>query len=241
MLINYNKTLRYDFGSSQLLLKRRCGIIISKMSSAIIDLTLQCDRVIKEMSIIAHDGPSAFILKHYVFLPPTTLNKGDTFQSRYCRMNIHGLAWEDGNTPYNKIPEILQDATKGIKFLYAKGLEKCAILREFLPNNRMIHDLGQFNCPKLTALHGSSSSSPSLGNPCSTHEKAGQLYYSSCSMVKLQALSNWFSSNKMQTNLLDTVPRLLTFKGTKMSIDPSVLVKRGFYRNPFCKDSICCV
>lgn len=206
------------------------------MSSVVIDLTLQCEKMIKEMSIIAHDGPSSFILKHYVFLPPTHLNKG--FQSRFNREHIHGLPWNSGNTSYERIPEILREATENIKFIFTKGLDKCVLLKELLPNNRLVLDLMQFGCPKISTLLDSSHQ----GKPCLNHQEAARShYYNSCSMVKVQALSTWLFDHQLDANLFDTAPRVSTFKGIKINVDPLTLAKHGFFRNSFEKDSVCCV
>lgn len=209
------------------------------MSSAIIDVTLQCEKIIKELSIIAHDGPSSFILKHYVFLPPTDVisNNSIIVQSRYNQEHIHGLSWNCGNTPYARIPEILKEETENIKFVYSKGVEKCRILRELLPGNRHVNDLMIFGCPNISTLLEAKTTS----SPCLDHQNAGSGFAKSCSMVKILALSDWLLENQLQANLFDTAPRLATFRGVNTSMDPMMLAKRGFYRNSFEKRSVCCV
>lgn len=83
------------------------------------------------------DGKNHFIVKElclihgifkeiFLFKPPFArdiLNKKVLKSMRYCENNIHGLRWEDGVTPYERLNGILRDRCTG-KTVLTKGLEK---------------------------------------------------------------------------------------------------------------------
>lgn len=116
-------------------------------------------------------------------------------------------------------------------------MDKCIILKDYLPKSKHVFDLLQFGCPKLSTLLDS----PHIGKPCLDHQNVGDQYNLSCSMVKVRALSTWVTDHESNVNLFDTAPRLSTFKGIKMNIDPLTLAKHGYFRIASEKDSICCV
>lgn len=207
------------------------------MASIVIDLTLQGENIIKELSFMALDGDSSFILEHYVFKPPSNEGSYNCYRSRINRQHIHGLSWDSGDLNYELVPEILSKAVKNVKFVFTKGHEKCVILKRILPDKKHVLDLLQFGCPRISILLVSTE----FGWPCSYHREAGSSYRNTCSMLKTRALASWLQDNEAQVNLFDTNPRLSTFNGVKMTVDPLTLARRGFFRNTFQKNSICCV
>lgn len=92
-------------------------------------------------------------LGHWIISSPYTFSTlGDKAQSQnnWLSAYYHGLEWSDGDIPFMKIQEILQNIGRSASLIYAKGLEKAAILQEIM--GRPVINMDLMNCPSLKSV-----------------------------------------------------------------------------------------
>lgn len=153
--------------------------------------------VVKELALAplnTDEGPTS-----YLFKPPfdwTQLPAKYKSENLWVERNYHGLSWNSGDVPYEKLEEIfLSLTTSGV---YVKGLEKTKWVTEILeqsknPTTRVINmeDLG---CPSLKSLQMN----------CCHHQSRKVL---SCAIENVKLLKNWlleyFANNPTRERSLE--------------------------------------
>jgi hypothetical protein len=81
--------------------------------------------IFKELAIIFNDNVSE--PKHVVFKEPyefSNLHSRDRVTAKWVIKNYHGLEWSDGNTPYDRLTEILTQSIGAEGIVIVKGLSK---------------------------------------------------------------------------------------------------------------------
>lgn len=89
--------------------------------------------VFKEVAIISveHDAVPTV----YIFKPPYRWNcllPEQKSSNRWLENNFHGILWDFGEIPYEKLEDTLEEALKDAKKIYVKGIEKKKWLKEVL-------------------------------------------------------------------------------------------------------------
>lgn len=98
--------------------------------------------VLKELAV-ASPEPLGHI-DHWVFTTPLELRDGD-LSYRYVRNSHHMLDYEDGDVPYDKIPDIFRRIFSGYtKVVYVKGLEKKRWIQHYFKGPAHIVDLDDY-------------------------------------------------------------------------------------------------
>ena len=90
-------------------------------------------------------------LRHFIvcsvqgfsFCPPKTFkpNKQTTWNTNH----LYGIAWSEEKLDYEKLFAVFYDKKVMNAELFAKGLEKCRLLTEFLGQN--VENLDDYGCP----------------------------------------------------------------------------------------------
>ena len=90
------------------------------------------ERVIKELAVV-----SKRVVQTYLFRPPYHMEAHGSEEN--------GLNWSDGYIPYDQVFTVLSEAVAHYDHLYARGQEKCNLLRNIL--DRPIHNYETLECP----------------------------------------------------------------------------------------------
>ena len=88
----------------------------------------------KEVAIVAIEKDAVPLVFH--FEPPyrwAALQEENQSCNRWLAKNHHGLAWESGDIPYEKLQDTLEAALKNACRIFVKGLEKKNWVKEMLP------------------------------------------------------------------------------------------------------------
>ena len=131
--------------------------------------------VIKELAYSVLQTGELF---HGLYKPPTefeNLTPRDRHQCTYVSNNIHGLRWEEGELPYEKLEEHLRRVACFV--LYAKGFGKCKMLEK--QYGIMAYNLDSVLCPTMTEL-------PEVEVRCTYHSRKKH-----CAMAKAVAFASW--------------------------------------------------
>ena len=98
------------------------------MSLIVLVIELTEKNIIKQLGIYTDDS-----LQGFSFFPPKTFkpNKQTTWNTSY----LHGIAWSSGELDYEKLFAIFYDIKVMNAEVFAKGLEKCRLLSNFLGRN----------------------------------------------------------------------------------------------------------
>lgn len=109
--------------------------------------------VLKEFAVF-HIAEGAFEHKEATFLPPypkELIREKYLKQNCYTEAHLHGLGWNAGYSPYDKVPKTLQNMTQDYACLYVKGTEKQKILEYLIPSKQIIN-VESLGCPALRKL-----------------------------------------------------------------------------------------
>ena len=113
------------------------------MTLVVFDIECLEGTVVKELGIFK-DG----IVLGYAFLPPNDYKP--TFQAKWNTKNLHGINWNNGKVDYSDLPTIIHQHCSPTTEYFAKGLEKCKILSNYLCKD--VENLHNFGCPKASKL-----------------------------------------------------------------------------------------
>ena len=113
------------------------------MTLVVFDIECLEGTVVKELGIFK-DG----IVLGYTFLPPNDYKP--TFQAKWNTKNLHGINWNNGKVDYSDLPTIIHQHCSPTTEYFAKGLEKCKILYNYLCKD--VENLDDFGCPKASKL-----------------------------------------------------------------------------------------
>ena len=66
--------------------------------------------------------------------------------------NLHGLDWDDGDTPYSDLKAVCLSFSFRFtrKFFFAKGTENCEVLSKLL--QKKVYNLEDLNCPRFSEI-----------------------------------------------------------------------------------------
>ena len=73
-----------------------------------------------------------------------------TIQAKCNTKNVHGVNWNNGKVDYADLPTIVYQPCSPTTEYFAKGLEKCKILSNYLCKD--VENLDNFGCPKASKL-----------------------------------------------------------------------------------------
>ena len=99
--------------------------------------------IVKELGIFK-DG----IALGYTFLPPNGYKA--IFPAKWNTKNLHGINWNNGKVDYSVHPTIINQHCSPTTEYFAKGLENCKILSNYLCKD--VEHLDDFGCPKVSKL-----------------------------------------------------------------------------------------
>lgn len=129
------------------------------------------------------------MVAHLLFLPPDNIVMNYRTQ-RFLETYFHGLKWEHGFIPYDKLTPILQDCVPHNMEVYVKGLNKKVFFERVL--NRDISDLESYGCPALDSLMDTL-------HPTSTHVKCmfhnRRNTITKCALLQAAILQDWWNKN----------------------------------------------
>lgn len=154
-------------------------------TAAIIDFHYFADdrgvEIVKELAVMDLTG---FTARHWIFEPPADVIISDPKRVRtnmWLTDFYHGLAWSDGETPYDRLPRVLSDYTFRFDYVFVKGLEKQRFLQ-----SRVVHfnivNLEDYDCPGLNHF------SYARGTACHKHSSSP----TKCALHRVHALREWF-------------------------------------------------
>lgn len=138
--------------------------------------------VFKELAIVPLGEDVQPIV--YLFEPPhdwNFLERRYKCENNWLTHNYHGIAWQDGDVPYEEFEQILLSATKGASKVWVKGLEKQKWLSHFVKN---IFNIESLECPSLAKLHKVNDWI------CSNHNRR-MCYKSNCAASNAIVLKEW--------------------------------------------------
>ena len=107
------------------------------------------DRELTEKNIIEKLG--LFIagsLQGFSFCPPKTFKPKK--RTSWNTKHLHGVAWSSGKLDYQKLFAVFYDIRVMNAEVFAKGLEKCRLLRNLLGQN--VEKLDDYDCRKTQDL-----------------------------------------------------------------------------------------
>lgn len=90
--------------------------------------------VFKEVAILAAQDDAVPTV--YYYQPPCSwgsLSAESKSSNIWLKYNLHGLSWDNGKVPYDKLHDTLEVALKDATKIYVKGFEKMRWLQEVLP------------------------------------------------------------------------------------------------------------
>lgn len=120
----------------------------------------------------------------HLFEPPhdwNFLERRYKCENSWLTKNYHGIAWEDGDIPYEELGGILQSCTKGVGKVYVKGIDKQKWLDPYITN---ILNIETLECPSLTKLQHVND------QICSNHNRK-ICYNSHCALRNATVLKKW--------------------------------------------------
>ena len=113
------------------------------MSRVVFDIECLEGKFVKELGVFK-DG----IILRYSFLPPKDFKT--TFQVIWNPKNLHGINWSSGKLKYIELSSIIHQHCSSTTNFFAKGLEKCNLLSNYLCKD--VENLDDFGCPKNSKL-----------------------------------------------------------------------------------------
>ena len=113
------------------------------MSCIVLEIELTEKNIIKELGIYI-DGS----VQGFSFCPPKSFKPNK--QTTWNTSHLHGIAWSSGKLDFEKLFAVFYDIRVMNAEVFAKGLEKCRLLTNFLGRN--VENLDDYGCPKLQDL-----------------------------------------------------------------------------------------
>ena len=137
--------------------------------------------IIKELAVYGEYQDTIY------FLPPqsfSSLSKSEQVCYQWITKNLHGLNWESGNYPYEKLKSIFESISLRypLSEFYAKGKEKSDFLSSLL--KRPVINLDDLGCPKIEHI-------PSSYYFCSRHYFQSKKFRKHCARRKSVGFFNW--------------------------------------------------
>ena len=138
--------------------------------------------ILKELAIISvndsSEQPTTFL-----FQPPcpwSDLPIRYMCMNAWLQRNCHGIPWNSGDVPYEKVGEILRNNLQHADIIYVKGLEKIKWLKNFIGESYNIVNLDDFDYPPLRKYRTKSS--------CPHHRSVSEF---NCAMENVKLLKSW--------------------------------------------------
>lgn len=147
--------------------------------------------IVKEFAVF-ESMPGHSIFNVATFSPPYPrehLPPKYARHNQYVEAYLHGISWESGDTPYEKLSETLCVMTAPYDSLYVKGLEKMRTIQMHLPSHITLANADDVGCPRLKSL-------PWYEIPChnNIHCFQGQSY---CAVLNAKRLDRWMRSVRL--------------------------------------------
>ena len=99
--------------------------------------------LMKELGLFIHGS-----LQGFSFCPPKTFKP--IKQTSWNTKHLLGIAWSSGKLDYENLFAVFYDIKLMKAEVFAKGLEKCRLLTNFLGRN--VENLDDYGCPKIQDL-----------------------------------------------------------------------------------------
>ena len=112
----------------------------SSMSCIVLDIELTEKNIFKELGLF-FDGS----VQGFSFCPPKTFKPNK--QTTWNTSHLHGIAWSSGKLEYEKLFAVFHDIKVMNAEVFAKGLEKCRLLKNLLGRN--VENLDDYGCPRI--------------------------------------------------------------------------------------------
>lgn len=81
--------------------------------------------VVKELCVVdIYENSSKYKCKHFIFQPPLEYDGAimqETLDESGCG---HGIRWDSGETPYDKLQEVIKDIVSKASYIYVDGKQK---------------------------------------------------------------------------------------------------------------------
>ena len=132
------------------------------MSLVVFDMECLEGKIVKELGVFK-DG----IVLGYSFLPPKDYKP--TFQAKWNTKNLHGINWNNGKLEYTELSSIIHQHCSPTTEYFAKGLEKCNLLSNYLCKD--VENLDDLGCPKVSKLLNNSDTDWDCSNYPYRHKK----------------------------------------------------------------------
>ncbi|KAJ3623318.1 hypothetical protein MTP99_019551 [Tenebrio molitor] len=142
--------------------------------------------IFKELAIIFNDNVSE--PKHVVFKEPyefSNLHSRDRVTAKWVTKNYHGLEWTGGDTPYDRLTEILTQSIGAAGIVIVKGLSKERILSQFTSNKTFILNLEEYGCVNFRKLLSMRS------DMCDLHSDKSHI----CALQNANNMSRWYNEH----------------------------------------------
>ena len=115
---------------------------------------------------------------------PATQRQPPTFQARWNTKNLHGINWSSGKLEYIELSSIIHHYCSPTTEYFAKGLEKCNLLSNYLCKD--VENLDDLGCPKVSKLPNNLDTDWDCSNYPYRHEKSFH-----CAEKKAYAFGIW--------------------------------------------------
>ena len=152
------------------------------MTLVVFDIECLEGTVVNELGILK-DG----IALEYTFLPPNDYKP--TFQAKWNTKNLQGINWNNGKIDYSDLPTTIHQHCSPTTEYFAKGLEKCKILSNYLFKD--VENLDVFGCPKASKLISNDFTKILSGNVVTTPSDTRKHYAVQRRRLCLWNLGSW--------------------------------------------------
>ncbi|KAK0156830.1 hypothetical protein PV328_012244 [Microctonus aethiopoides] len=105
--------------------------------------------------------------------------------------NYHGILWDAGDIPYNKLNDVLDIILKDVAYIYVKESEKKQWLSDIIRGSKTIINLGNLGGPSMKNIEITS---------CHYHEyrKSNLIYH--CALENVKQLKCWMEKKSQMQN-----------------------------------------
>ena len=114
----------------------------------------------------------------------TTKDYKPIFQAKGNTKNLHGVNWNNGKLEYTEFSSIIHQHCSPTTEYFAKGLEKCNLLSNYLCID--MENLDDLGCPKVSKLLNNSDTDWDCSNYPHRHKKTFH-----CAEKKAHAYGTW--------------------------------------------------
>ena len=148
--------------------------------------------IVKEIAVYGDYLDSVILQKPYPFQTlPCNIQKSYSWLTN----NPHGLCWNAGNYPYDRLPSFIESIKLRYpkSLFYAKGIEKGKFLSDLF--DRDFYDLEDLGCPRIDQLKTSNiyCCNSSLFHSSGTH----------CARKKAKAFGSWLQNYILENDELE--------------------------------------